>query len=291
MRARISLIGRHSSVWKGCLGFKNSASLRELRCGHSDSVAIRWIPLEDTEHGQAEDRNYRLAASRPNRFADKPTAGSHEIAKARGEWDIEVLDLRDYPLPLFNEAMSPAWGPSKDEAAQNAGRRRSPSLDGYIIVAAEYNRGPTGALKNALDYAYKEWNNKPVAFVGYGGVGGARAVEQLRLNAIELQMAPIRAGVHIAIPVFMELHEGREEAHRLRLSSAERQGHARPVRLVGRCAEDRARETRRQRESRLSPDGGSDQRQSGLRLPMKAPMPSAASSISMLPTIVAEPRR
>jgi NAD(P)H-dependent FMN reductase len=52
-------------------------------------------------------------------------------------------------------------------------------------------------LKNALDYAYAEWSNKPVAFVGYGGVGGARAVEQLRLNAIELQMAPIRSAVHI----------------------------------------------------------------------------------------------
>ena len=67
-------------------------------------------------------------------------------------------------------------------------------------------------LKNALDYAYKEWNNKPVAFVGYGGVGGARSVEQLRLNAIELQMAPIRTAVHILGPVYHGGAEGREEA-------------------------------------------------------------------------------
>ena len=90
-------------------------------------------------------------------------------------------------------------------------QKKIAELDGYIIVAAEYNRGPTGALKNALDYAYKEWNNKPVAFVGYGGVGAARAVEQLRLNAIELQMAPIRAGVHILGPVYLEILQGEKK--------------------------------------------------------------------------------
>lgn len=151
-----------------------------------------------------------ISSVRPNRFADKPTAWIAEIARARGEWDVEILDLRDYPMPLFDEATSPAWGPSKNETAQRW-QKKVAELDGYIIVAAEYNRGPTGALKNALDYAYKEWNNKPVAFVGYGGVGGARAVEQLRLNAIELQMAPIRAAVHIAVPAFMELMKGEKK--------------------------------------------------------------------------------
>ncbi len=70
-------------------------------------------------------------------------------------------------------------------------------------TAAEYNLGPTAVLKNALDYAYAEWSNKPVAFVGYGGVGGSRAVEQLRLNVIELQMAPIRSAVHILFPDYL----------------------------------------------------------------------------------------
>ena len=69
--------------------------------------------------------------------------------------------------------MSPAWAPSKNEVAQRW-QKKIDSLDGFIFIAAEYNRGPTAVLKNALDYAYKEWNNKPVAFVGYGGVGGAR---------------------------------------------------------------------------------------------------------------------
>ena len=151
-----------------------------------------------------------VSSVRPNRFADHPTSWIHELAKARGEWDIELLDLRDYPLPLFEETISPAYGPSKNEVALKW-QKKVAEFDGYIIVAAEYNRGPTGALKNALDYAYREWNNKPVAFVGYGGVGGARAVEQLRLHAVELQMAPIRTGVHILGPVYMEVLKGEKK--------------------------------------------------------------------------------
>lgn len=81
-------------------------------------------------------------------------------------------------------------------------------LDGYLVTAAEYNRGPTGVLKNALDHAYREYNRKPVAFVGYGSVGGARAVEQLRLIAIELQMAPIRHAVHIGGGDFYAVMKG-----------------------------------------------------------------------------------
>jgi NAD(P)H-dependent FMN reductase len=148
-----------------------------------------------------------VSSVRPNRFADHPTKWIFDLASARGDWDVEILDLRDYPMPLFNEATSPAWGPSKDETALRW-QRKIASLDSFIIVAAEYNRGPTGAIKNALDYAYNEWNRKPVAFLGYGGVGGARAVEQLRLISVELQMAPTRAGVHILGPVYMEVLKG-----------------------------------------------------------------------------------
>jgi NAD(P)H-dependent FMN reductase len=148
-----------------------------------------------------------VSSVRPNRFADHPTKWIFDLASARGDWDVEVLDLRDYPLPLFNEATSPAYGPSKNEIAVRW-QKKIAGLDAFIVVAAEYNRGPTAALKNALDYAYHEWNNKPVAFVGYGGVGGARAVEQLRLISVELQMAPTRAGVHILGPVYMEVLKG-----------------------------------------------------------------------------------
>ena len=151
-----------------------------------------------------------IGSTRPGRFADKPAQWIAERAKAAGKFEVEILDLRDYGLPLFEEKMSPAWAPSESTAAQ-AWQKKIDSLDGFIILAAEYNRGPTGALKNALDYAYNEWNRKPVAFVGYGGVGGARAVEQLRLIAIELQMAPIRTGVHILLPDFMAVMQGQKQ--------------------------------------------------------------------------------
>jgi NAD(P)H-dependent FMN reductase len=138
-----------------------------------------------------------VGSTRATRFADKPTQWIAEIAKARSDAEFEVVDLRDYPLPFFEEAMSPAWGPSKNEVAQKW-QKKVASFDGFIVVTAEYNRGPTGVLKNALDYAYNEWSKKAVAFVGYGMLGAARAVEQLRNISVELQMAPTRHAVHIA---------------------------------------------------------------------------------------------
>lgn len=148
-----------------------------------------------------------VGSVRPNRFADNPTKWIAEIAKSHHELDFEIVDLKDYPLPFFNEVASSLYAPSASEVAQRW-QKKIGSLDGFIFIAAEYSRGPTGSLKNALDYAYTEWNRKPAAFVGYGGVGGARAVEQLRLNAIELQMAPTRNGVHIVWADMAQVMQG-----------------------------------------------------------------------------------
>jgi len=148
-----------------------------------------------------------IGSPREGRFADKPANWIYEIAKARGDIEVELIDLRDFPLPFFEEAMSPAWAPSKSEVAQRW-QKKVEGLDGFIFTAAEYNRGPTAVLKNALDYAYPQWNKKTAAFVGYGGVGGARAVEQLRLHAIELQMAPVRAAVHIVWADMLAVMQG-----------------------------------------------------------------------------------
>ncbi len=145
-----------------------------------------------------------IGSTRPNRFGDKPATWIAEIAKARGDLDIEIVDLRDYPLPFFEEERSPAWGPSTGEVAQRW-QKKVAELDGFIFTAAEYNHGPTAVLKNALDYAYTEWKRKPAAFVGYGGVGGARAVEQLRMHAVELQMAPTKAAVHVVWGDFVQI--------------------------------------------------------------------------------------
>jgi NAD(P)H-dependent FMN reductase len=137
-----------------------------------------------------------ISTTREGRFGDKPAVWIRNIAASRSDLEVELIDLRDYRMRLFDEVASPIYAPPKDEAARRWAQKVA-ELDGLIIVTAEYNRGPPAALKNALDYAYKEFNRKPVAFVGYGGVGGARAVEQLRLICIELQMAPTRSGVHI----------------------------------------------------------------------------------------------
>lgn len=148
-----------------------------------------------------------VGSTRPGRFGDKPAEWIAERARATGEFEVEILDLRDYKLPFFDEQASPAWAPSQAPGAKEW-QEKIASLDGYVATAAEYNRGPTGVLKNALDYAYNEWNRKPIGFVGYGGVGGARAVEQLRLISVELQMAPVRSGVHIVWADYMQVASG-----------------------------------------------------------------------------------
>ena len=137
-----------------------------------------------------------IGSTRANRFADKPAEWFAKLAKEHDDIELEVVDLRDFPLPFFDEVGSSLYVPAKSEVAQRW-QKKVAKFDGFVFVTAEYSRGPTAVLKNALDYAYTEWNKKPVGFVGYGGVGGARAIEQLRLHAIELQMAPIRNAVHI----------------------------------------------------------------------------------------------
>jgi NAD(P)H-dependent FMN reductase len=137
-----------------------------------------------------------ISSTRETRFGEKPAGWIYDIAAARGDIDVEIVDLRDFPLPFFEEVASNAWVPTKNEVGVRW-QQKLAEFDGFIFVVAEYNRSITGVLKNALDYAYPEWNRKAAAFVGYGSVGAARAVEHLRLVAVELQMAPTRHGVHL----------------------------------------------------------------------------------------------
>ena len=148
-----------------------------------------------------------VGTTRAARFGHKPAQWIAGIASQRDDMVVEVVDLREYPMPFFDEVASNAWVPSENEVARRW-QKKVAEFDGYIFVSAEYNRGVPAALKNALDYAYPEWNKKPAAFVGYGSLGAARAIEQLRLIAIELQMAPIRTGVHIQGADFMAVWKG-----------------------------------------------------------------------------------
>jgi NAD(P)H-dependent FMN reductase len=147
-----------------------------------------------------------ISSTRPTRFGDKPAKWIADHAAQRGDIEVEIVDLADYDLPLFDAPASDLWMPTPNPVAAKWQAKLN-EFDGYIIVTAEYNRSITGVLKNAIDWAYTPFVRKAVAFVGYGSVGGARAVEHLRNIMVELQAVPVRQAVHIGgsdfIPIMM----------------------------------------------------------------------------------------
>ncbi len=167
--------------------------------------------------------NVIAGSTREGRFSDKAAAWiAGELKKQEGV-SAEVLDLRDYAMPFFNEAVTPSYKtePYKNEAVARFTKKIAQG-DAFVLVTPEYNHGTSAVLKNALDWVYQEWNNKPVAFVSYGSVGGARAVEHLRLNAIELEMAPIRTSVHIPGEQYFPVMFGKAPAAELFASLAKK---------------------------------------------------------------------
>jgi NAD(P)H-dependent FMN reductase len=139
-----------------------------------------------------------LGSTRPGRNGEAVAKWVTEIASRRDDAAFELVDLADFPLPHLDEPMSAAWGSYQNEHTK-AWSAKIAEFDGFVFVTPEYNHSTSGVLKNALDYLYAEWNNKAAAFVSYGGVGGARAVEHLRLIASELQLATVRAQVAISL--------------------------------------------------------------------------------------------
>lgn len=146
-----------------------------------------------------------LGTTRDSRFGLAPAEWIVARAKARGDWQVDLVDLKDFNLPLFNEVASNAWVPSSDAHAK-AWQAKIGQYDGFIFVTPEYNRSITGALKNALDQAYVEWNRKAFGIVSYGSVGGTRAAEHLRTIGVELQMVSTRSAVHIGGGDFFSVH-------------------------------------------------------------------------------------
>ena len=139
-----------------------------------------------------------IGSTRPGRNGEAVAKWVYDIAQSRSDARFELVDIKDYNLPLLDEPMSPMMGQythqhTKDWSAKIA------SFDAYVFVTPEYNHATSGALKNAIDFVYKEWNNKAAGFVGYGSVGGARAVENLRLIMGELQVADVRAQVSLSL--------------------------------------------------------------------------------------------
>jgi len=145
-----------------------------------------------------------MGSTRQGRFVEQPAQWIHEKLQKKDDVEAELIDLRDWKLPFFDEPVSPGTMEMlKADYVNPLGKKWAKKIgeaDGYVMVVPEYNHGYPGVLKNAIDYVYKEWNNKPVAFVSYGGIaGGTRSVQQLRQVVIELQMVPIRNGVHVPL--------------------------------------------------------------------------------------------
>jgi len=139
-----------------------------------------------------------IGSTRPGRKAEAVAQWVHGIATKRSDAEFELVDIKDFNLPLLDEPMPPAAG-KYSQPHTRAWAAKVASFDAYVFVTPEYNHGPSGALKNAIDYLYREWNNKAAGFVGYGSAGGTRAVEQLRLVMGELLVADVRAQVALSL--------------------------------------------------------------------------------------------
>jgi len=151
-----------------------------------------------------------VGSTRANRFSEKPARWIVQQLQKRTGIEVRTLDLRDFPMPFFDQPFSPAMPgrPPFEDATVNRWTAAIGASDGFVFVTPEYNYGTSAVLKNALDWVYAEWNRKPCAFVSYGSAMGARSVQQLREAAIELQLAPVRPSVHIPVATLWAHYQG-----------------------------------------------------------------------------------
>ena len=139
-----------------------------------------------------------LGSTRPGRNGEAVAKWVYNIARKRQDAEFELVDIKDFNLPLLDEPVPPSMG-QYSKPHTKAWAEKIGSFDGFVFVTAEYNHGIPGALKNAIDFLYAEWNNKAAGFVSYGSVGGARAVEQLRPVLAEVQIATVRNQVLLSL--------------------------------------------------------------------------------------------
>src|SRR5690606_10847730 len=139
-----------------------------------------------------------IGSTRPNRVGEGVARRVYELVQKRSDAAFELLDIADFNLPLLDEPIPPSQGKYSKEHTKRWAAKID-AFDGYVFVTPEYNHGIAGALKNAIDFLYAEWNNKAAGFVGYGSAGGVRAVEHLRLVMAEVQVATVRAQVALSL--------------------------------------------------------------------------------------------
>jgi NAD(P)H-dependent FMN reductase len=139
-----------------------------------------------------------LGSTRPYRAGEAVAKWAYEIARQRNDAEFELIDIKDFNLPLLDEPVPPSMGQYSKPHTKAWAEKINP-FDAFVFVTPEYNHSTSGALKNAIDYLYREWNNKAAGFVGYGSAGGVRAVEHLRLIMGELQVADVRGQVMLSL--------------------------------------------------------------------------------------------
>jgi len=139
-----------------------------------------------------------VGSTRPGRKALDVARWVMDAAAKRSDAVYELVDIQDFNLPLLDEPVPPSMG-QYSQPHTLAWAQKIAQYDGFVFVTPEYNHGTSGALKNAIDFLYKEWNNKAAGFVGYGSAGGARAIESLRLVMGELMVADVRAQVMLSL--------------------------------------------------------------------------------------------
>jgi NAD(P)H-dependent FMN reductase len=139
-----------------------------------------------------------IGSTRPGRVGEAVARWVHQLATRRQDAEFELVDIADFHLPLLDEPVPPSQGQYSKEHTK-AWAAKIGSFDGYVFVTPEYNHGISGALKNAIDFLYAEWNDKAAGFVGYGSAGGTRAVEHLRLVMAEGQVATVRNQVALSL--------------------------------------------------------------------------------------------
>ena len=139
-----------------------------------------------------------IGSTRPGRKAEPVARWVYELARKRSDAEFELVDIQDFNLPLLDEPVPPSRG-QYSKPHTKVWAAKIDSFDAFVFVTPEYNHGISGALKNAIDFLFKEWNNKAAGFVSYGGASGARAVESLRLVMGELMVADVRAQVLLSL--------------------------------------------------------------------------------------------
>jgi NAD(P)H-dependent FMN reductase len=145
-----------------------------------------------------------IGSTRPTRAADKVAPWVIDRAIAHSAFDVEVLDLRDWPLTIFAEHLGTIGDfndPTYSDPAVRRWNHKIKEADAYLVITPEYNHSVPGVLKNAIDNVFVSFafRNKPVVTVGYSGgvAGGVRAIEHLAQIAIEAELVPLRAAVVI----------------------------------------------------------------------------------------------